>query len=174
MAQITTKQLIANWKHLPNKFDVNVFNFETLVGNAAVEVFQQSFALRRFNSSGATSWPARNQYAKHPLLYETGALKSSIKVKKRSPKHKVIIYTDDSEFISSRRNWSDPHQYGAKSNRNRDYAFCYAAIHNMGGSAAGATGLASRIKQRQFIGDSTVLFRRIELMTNRLFDGFPK
>ena len=174
MAKITPKQLVENWRRLPNKFDVNVLNFETLIGNAAVDVFKQSFNLKRFNSSGAMGWPARNQKRSHPLLYETGSLKDSIKVKKKTPKHTVVIYTDDSEFINSNRSWTDPHKYGAKPNKNRDYAFCYAAIHNMGGSASGATGLAARIKQRQFMGDSTVLFRRIELMENRLFDGFPK
>lgn len=32
---ITPRQLAQQWLRLPNKFEVNVFNFETLVGNAA-------------------------------------------------------------------------------------------------------------------------------------------
>ena len=30
---ITPRQLAQQWLRLPNKFEVNVFNFETLVGN---------------------------------------------------------------------------------------------------------------------------------------------
>ena len=37
---ITPKQLARQWANLPNKFEVNIFNFETLVGNAAKKVFQ--------------------------------------------------------------------------------------------------------------------------------------
>lgn len=32
---ITPRQLAQQWLRLPNKFEVNVFNFEILVGNAA-------------------------------------------------------------------------------------------------------------------------------------------
>lgn len=32
---ITPKQLAQQWLTLPNRFEVNVFNFETLIGNAA-------------------------------------------------------------------------------------------------------------------------------------------
>lgn len=171
---ITPKALAAKWQALPNKFDVNVFNFETLIGAAAVDVFKESFTLRKFNSTGQAPWPSRNDNQPHPLLYETGSLKDSIKVKKRTPKHKVVIYTDDSEFINSNRNQSDPHKYGARKNKNRDYAFVYAAIHNMGGKGSGATGRAAFIKQRQFMGDSTVLESKLDYYSRKIFDGFPK
>lgn len=171
---ITPKQLAAKWRTLPSRFDVNVCNFETLIGAAAVDVFKESFTLRKFNSSSQSPWPSRRDNRPHPLLYETGALKRSIKVKKRSPKHKVIIYTDDSEFIDSARNSTDPHKYGARKNKNRDYAFVYAAIHNMGGRGSGATGKAAFIKQRQFIGHSTVLESKLDYYSRKIFDGFPK
>ena len=48
---ITPRQLAQQWLRLPNKFEVNVFNFETLVGNAAKKIFRDSFYLRRFNSA---------------------------------------------------------------------------------------------------------------------------
>ena len=37
---ITPRQLAQQWLRLPNKFEVNVFNFETLVGNAAKIIFR--------------------------------------------------------------------------------------------------------------------------------------
>lgn len=171
---ITPKRLAAIWQNLPNKFDVNVTNFETLAGDAAVYIFKQSFNLRRFNSGSSLAWPSRRDHNPWPLLHETGTMKDSIKVKKRSPKHKVIIWTDDSEYISSNRNFTDPHKYGARQNKNRDYAFVYAAIHNEGGSAVGARGGASFIKQRQFMGYSTVLEDKLNALSIRIFDGFPK
>lgn len=171
---ITPKQLAVQWHMLPNKFETNVFNFETLIGAAAVNVFKESFTLRKFNSTGQSPWPSRRDNRPNPLLYETGALKQSIKVKKRSPKHKVVIYTDDSEYIYSWRNSTDPHKYGVRPNKNRDYAFVYAAIHNLGGRGSGATGRAAFIKQRQFMGHSTVLESKLDYYSRRIFDGFPK
>ncbi|MCS3370158.1 hypothetical protein NXX03_19190 [Bacteroides thetaiotaomicron] len=40
---ITPKQLAQQWLRLPNKFEVNVFNFETLVGNAAKKYLETLF-----------------------------------------------------------------------------------------------------------------------------------
>ena len=75
---ITPRQLAQQWLRLPNKFEVNVFNFETLVGNAAKKIFRDSFYLRRFNSAGTFSWQSRRDHKPHPILEETGALKHSI------------------------------------------------------------------------------------------------
>ena len=75
---ITPRQLAQQWLRLPNKFEVNVFNFETLVGNAAKKIFRDSFNLRRFNSAGTFSWQSRRDHKPHPILEETGALKHSI------------------------------------------------------------------------------------------------
>ena len=72
---ITPRQLAQQWLRLPNKFEVNVFNFETLVGNAAKKIFRDSFYLRRFNSAGTFSWQSRRNHKPHPILEETGALK---------------------------------------------------------------------------------------------------
>ena len=72
---ITPKQLAAKWRTLPSKFDVNVCNFETLIGAAAVDVFKESFNLRKFNSASQAPWPSRHDNRPHPLLYESGALK---------------------------------------------------------------------------------------------------
>ena len=74
---ITPRQLAQQWQRLPNKFEVNVFNFERLVGNAAKKIFRDSFYLRRFNSAGTFSWQSRRNHKPHPILEETGALNYS-------------------------------------------------------------------------------------------------
>lgn len=73
---ITPRQLAQQWLRLPNKFEVNVFNFETLVGNAAKKIFRDSFYLRRFNSAGTFSWQSRRNHKPHPILEETGEYKT--------------------------------------------------------------------------------------------------
>lgn len=160
--RITPKQMAQQWLRLPNKFEVNVFNFETLAGNAAKKVFQDSFYLRRFNSTGTFAWKSRKDRKAHPLLQETGALKDSIMwLRNREGSQKGIhLFTSPDMFRHSKR------QY----NRN----FCYAAIHNEGGSKAGATKGAAHIPQRQFIGYSTVLGDKLQSYSIRIFDGFPK
>ena len=170
-SKLTPKQLADKWRTLPSKFAVNVFNFETLIGAAAVDIFKWSFKLRKFNSTGQAPWPSRHDGRSHPLLYLNGDLYTSIKVKKNAPKHQVTIYTDDSEFFNSP---TDPHKWGARVNKNRDYVFVYASIHNMGGRDSGATGNAAFIKKRQFIGHSTVLDSKMNYYSNMIFSGFHK
>ena len=97
---ITPRQLAEQWLRLPNKFEVNVFNFETLVGNAAKKIFRDSFYLRRFNSSGTFSWQSRRDHKPHPILEETGALKHSIVWERfHSNKNRgVKLFTDPDMF----------------------------------------------------------------------------
>lgn len=166
---ITPKRLAQQWLRLPNKFEVNVFNFETLAGQAAKDIFRQSFALRRFNSAGQSAWQghskkwmARADYKPHPVLNETGNLKESIvwardnKGRQRS----VIVYSSLAALRSSKR------QYGR--------GFYYAKVHNdsSGTYQYGNTGVKSI--QRQFIGYSTVARDKLISLGIRLFDGFPK
>lgn len=159
---ITPRQLARQWANLPNKFEVNVFNFETLVGKAAKKIFQDSFYLRRFNSSGTFAWRARRDRKPHPILEETGNLKNSIVWKRTTSSRTrgIDVYTSPFALKHSKR------QYG----RN----FCYAAVHNdkSGTHTYGKSGAPSI--QRQFIGYSTVLRDKISLYSIHIFDGFPK
>ena len=94
---ITPKQLMMQWAVLPNKFEVNIFNFETIMGDAAKHIFKQSFYLRRFNSASSFAWQPRRDKKRHPLLEETGNLKNSIvwkHFKGTGNKRGVSIYTD--------------------------------------------------------------------------------
>lgn len=162
MVKITPKQMAQQWQRLPNKFEVNVLNFAVNVGIKAQEVFRQSFYLNRFNSASSPAWPSRTDRRSHPLLRETGALYDSIvwKQQKVAGSRVVRVYTDPKTFSRSNR------QYGRK--------FCYAAIHNEGGEAAGATGFAARIRQRQYIGYSTVLADELLSASAYIFEGFPQ
>ena len=155
-ANITPKQLEIQWKTLPNKFDVNVWNFEIKAGKAAVGVFQESFHLARFNSASSLPWSPRKDRKKHPLLQETGSLKRSIKWKhsgqRGGGKRGVSIYTDPNGFRHIKRN----------------KGFCSAAIHNS------PTGSFKNSVQRQLMGYSTTLNRELEKLESILFNGFPK
>lgn len=159
---ITPRQLAQQWLRLPNKFEVNVFNFETLVGNAAKKYLETLFISGGSIQPELFSWQSRRNHKPHPILEETGALKHSIIWERfHSNKNRgVKLFTDPDMFKFSNR------QYG----RN----FCYAAIHNEGGKIAKPGSPASYIRQRQFIGYSTTVADKISSYSIRIFDGFPK
>jgi hypothetical protein len=156
---ITPKQLINQWRTLPNKFEVNVWNFEVKAAKAAVSIFKASFNLQRFNSSGEFKWRERRKHQPHPILNETGSLQNSIKWKHLATKASgVRIYTDPNGF----------------KNTQRHRGFCYAAVHNApdGTYTYGNTGVGS--VQRRYIGHSTVLENKLKELSHVIFDGFPK
>ena len=114
---ISPQQMIAQWRHLPHKFQVNVWSFEIQAGRAAVSIFQESFDLKRLNSAGSMPWRPRRDRKTHPLLNETSSLKNSIKWKHISEKSNpsgVRIYTAPNGFKHTKRH----------------RGFCYAAVHN--------------------------------------------
>lgn len=158
---ITPKQMIAQWKHLPHKFEVNVWNFEVKAGKEAVSIFKDSFDLQRFNSNGTLKWKKRRDNKPHPILKETESLKNSIKWRHSSGRDNpsgVRIYTDPNAFKNTKRH----------------RGFCYAAIHNAkdGTYKYGNTGVRSI--QRQYIGHSTVLKNKLISLSELIFEGFPK
>lgn len=158
---ITPKQVIAQWRNLPHKFQVNAWNFEVKAGKAAQAIFQESFDLKRFNSAGSSHWPSRSKFNKavHPLMVETGSLKKSIKWKHAGTKDNpngVTIYTDPNGF----------------KNTNSHRGFCYAAVHN--GPDSFRRGRVRNMPRRQFIGNSSVLEDELKKLSAMIFQGFPK
>lgn len=153
---LTPKELMMQWKTVPSRFGVNVFNFRTQIGKAARKVFQDSFYLGRFNSAGEFAWKPRTRTYSHPILNETGTLRESIVWKHVGTTTK--IYTDPSRFNTSARH----------------RGFCYAAIHNDpdGRHTYGASMVPS--VQRKFMGHSTVLRDLIRKYSKTIFDGFPQ
>lgn len=160
---ITPKQVVAQWRTIPHKFQVNLWNFEVKAGKAAVEVFQKSFELKRFNSRNSTPWAARSIRSKatHPLMTETYSLKNSIKWKhlndKSSPSG-VTIFTDPKGFMRT----------------NSHRGFCYAAVHNAPAALGTRRGRVRNMPRRQFMGDSSVLSEELKKLSAVIFTGFPK
>ena len=158
---ITPKQVVAQWRHLPHKLYVNIWNFEVKAGKAAQSIFQESFDMKRFNTSGSAAWPSRSKYSKaiHPLMVETGSLKRSIKWKHTGSKGEpsgVTIYTDPDGFKHT----------------NAHRGFCYAAVHN--GPSHFRWGRVKNMPRRQFMGHSSVLAEELKKLSAMIFQGFPK
>ena len=158
---ITPKQVVAQWRNLPHKFQVNLWNFEVKAGKAAQEGFQKSFDIKKFNSSGSTIWASRSKHSKatHPLMVETGSLKKSIKWKHagdRSSPSGVVVYTDPNGFTRT----------------NAHRGFCYAAVHN--GPDKYRRGRVRNMPRRQFMGYSTEVKDELIKLSKIIFQGFPK
>lgn len=158
---ITLQQFIAKWQMLPSMFYFNVWNFEVAAGKAAQSIFRDSFKLKRFNSNDGEGWAPRSEknHRKHPLMFETGSLYTSIKWKhlgKNDSPSGVSIYTDPNGFTNTKR-----HQ-----------GFCYAAVHN--GPSRFRTGAVRNMPRRQFMGHSSVLKEELIKLSPLIFQGFPK
>lgn len=155
--------MIAQWRHLPHKFHINLWNFEVKVGKMAVHVFQESFDIKRFNDAGSVAWKPRSAHSKktHPLMTESYSLKKSIKWKHMGGKgiaKGVTIYTDPNAF---------QHTYSHR-------GFCYAAVHNAPDSLGTRRGRVKNMPQRQFMGHSSVLAEELKKLSVIIFQGFPK
>ena len=105
---LSPTQLVSQWRTLPNKFAVNIWNFEIKIGKEAVSVFQESFYLGGFNSAGQAKWKERKRRKKHPILMETGTLRRSIKYKHNEKRGAlgtgINVYTDTNAFRTAARN----------------------------------------------------------------------
>lgn len=158
IAKITPQQMVAQWVGADHKFIVNVHNFEVKAGQAAVEVFQKSFIIKRLNSAGSKPWaPWQGNYRGVNLMMELATLRESIKVASHK-NHKITIFTDPKDFNSYIQ---------------RHRGFCYAAVHNNLDSLVNKPKRGPK-KERQFIGHSTVLKSELEKLSVHIFDGLPK
>lgn len=160
--RISSKQMAEQWATLPNKFEVNVCNFETVVGDKAEYIFKRSFYLGHFNSSGEYAWKERQRKRPYPILNETGQLKNSIswkRIPQSDTSRGVVIFTDPDKF---------------RNLHHRNQGACYADVHNAesGSYTYGNTGVPS--VQRQFIGHSTAIRDMLYKNKYKIFDGFPK
>lgn len=157
---ITPAQMAAQWRPLPHRFQLNLWNFEVEAGQAAVEVFKESFDLHRLNTNNSAPWRPRRDRKTHPILKETGTLKNSIRYKRTKQAGNDVV-----------RTFTDPRTFGTAA---RHPGFCYAAVHNdpSGSHTYGNTGVKSI--RRQFIGHSTVLNVKLKRLSIKIFEGFPK
>lgn len=160
MPKITLMQMASQWRYIPHQFDINLWNFEVEAGKLGRKVFQASFDMGRFNDTHSTPWAPRKRHGDgHPILFESGTLKNSIKWKQKKGKRKrgVTIFTDKMVFMRAVRH----------------RGFCYAAIHNDPDSTGVRTGRVANMPQRQFMGDSDVLAKEIEQLDKIMYKGFP-
>ena len=85
---ISPANFARQWIGAINKFEFNVFNFETKAGDEVEKIFRKSFYLHHLNAPGQTSWVplrestlSRKGVLPHSILQETGTLENSIKWK---------------------------------------------------------------------------------------------
>lgn len=157
--KISPQQMAAQWVGAAHKFQIGVHNFEVKAGQAAVQVFQDSFLKKRMNTAGSRPWaPWQGNYRGGAgLLQEFGTLRDSIKVAAHV-KHRITIFTDPKEFNNSVQ---------------RHKGFCYAGVHNNLNSLVNKPKKGPK-KERQFIGHSTVLKAELEKLSVLIFEGLPK
>lgn len=164
---LTPQQFLAQWEPLPHQFDLNVWDFQISVGRSAVDIFQKSFDMKRFNSRGSVMWRQRPQKNKGGFtrggLIESRSLRNSIMYKTNflhSSKGRVEVYTNPSAFSGT---------YSHK-------GFCFAAVHNSDDSSI-RTGRVANMPQRQFMPtekrDSTVMNDKLRELERMIFRAFP-
>lgn len=158
---------MAQWMPLPHIISLNIWNFQVSVGQNAVDIFQRSFDMKRFNSNGSMVWKHRPKRNKGGFtvggLIESRSLRNSIKYKASSLGHakgKTEVFTDPSAF-----NGTYKHK-----------GFCFAAVHNSDDPSV-RTGRVSNMPQRQFMPteskDSSVMNDKLRELERMIFRTFP-
>lgn len=164
---LTPERWVAQWQLLPHQFDLNIWDFEVSVGKAAVEIFQKSFDMKRFNTRGSVVWKQRSKRNKGGYvvgsLTESRSLRNSIayeaELYNRS-KGRVKVFTDPAAFSGTYRH----------------KGFCFAAVHNSDDPSV-RTGRVANMPQRQFMPtdsrDSTVMNDKLRELNRMIFRLFP-
>lgn len=164
---LTPQQLREQWEPLPHLFDLNLWNFQVSVGQSAVDIFQKSFDMKRFNSRGSMVWRHRPKRNKGGFtvggLVESRSLRNSIVYEAESynrSRGKVKVFTDPKAFNGT---------YNHK-------GFCFAAVHNSDDPSV-RTGRVANMPQRQFMPtekrDSSVMNDKLRELERIIFRTFP-
>ncbi|RXE72183.1 hypothetical protein [Xylanibacter muris] len=164
---LTPQQWIAQWQPLPHQFDLNIWNFQVSVGQSAVDIFQKSFDIKRFNSKGSVVWhhrPKRNKGG-----YTIGGL-----VESRSLRNSIVYETESYNRARGRvKVFTDPSAFGGTYSHR---GFCFAAVHNSDDPSV-RTGRVANMPQRQFMptekNDSSVMNDKLRELNNMIFRSFP-
>lgn len=164
---LTPQQFLAQWEPLSHQLDVNVWDFEVSVGRSAVEIFQKSFDLKRFNSRGSMTWrhrPKRNKGG-----YTVGGL-----IESRSLRNSIVYETETFSRSKGRvKVYTDPAAFGGTYNHR---GFCFAAVHNSDDPSI-RTGRVANMPQRQFMPtekhDSSVMNDKLRELERIIFRTFP-
>lgn len=164
---LTPQQFIAQWQPLPHRFELNVWDFQVSIGKAAVEIFKQSFDMKRFNSTGSVVW--RHRPKRNAGGYTVGGL-----VESRSLRNSIVYETETYHRSKGRvKVYTDP---AAFSGTYRHKGFCFAAVHNSDDPSV-RTGRVARMPQRQFMPtenkDSSVMNDKLRELERMIFRTFP-
>lgn len=189
MSKITLQAFCNHWvkgqteRTIVSRFEKNVFDFTTVIGNRTKMFFQASFSTGGFFGTGAKWQPRHSSWGKkfsHPVMRDTLKLAKGIVGEQDA--------ADRTNYQSRRGTASKIFKRGSKyhirtvavstpeKNKRGGGFRSYAAIHNTDPRISNYTvNQFSKKKpvQRQFIGFS----RRLEIETFRqtdiLFRGFP-
>jgi hypothetical protein len=186
--KITLDEFCSHWVRgaqfmpMASRFDYNVCNFTTAVGDHTKQFFQNSFDASGFYGSGAKWKPRESKWGKkytHPVLIDTGMLKKSI----RSESKEVSIKGRRTNGTRIQRQgakyfiWTEEISTPTKGKRGKKKGLGrYAAVHNSDPRLTNFTvnQYSSRKPvQRQFIGFSQRLDAELTQYTPMLFKGFP-
>lgn len=164
---LTPQQFSAQWEPLPHAFDLNVWDFQVSVGRSAVDIFQKSFDMKRFNTRGSIVWRHRPKRNKGGFtvggLVESKSLRNSIVYEAElynRARGQVRVFTDPNAFNGTYRH----------------KGFCFAAVHNSDDPSV-RTGRVANMPQRQFMPtekrDSSVMNDKLRELERILFRTFP-
>ena len=191
MTKITIDQFCSHWvgvkgisMPIVSRFQYNIFDFTTAVGEHTKRCFIDSFEQGGFYGSGNKWAPRESRWGRkftHPVMLDTEALKNSIKGEQggrermksanrlgnitRMSNHYVISTNELSKAIKGKRGRTDK-------------SIGYAAIHNTDPIVSNFTVnqySGRKPVQRQFIGISPKINDHVFAeLTQMLFKGFPQ
>lgn len=189
MSKITLAMFCNQWvegqgrRPIANRFEKNVFDFTTVIGNRTKMFFQASFSYGGFFGTGAKWAPRQSRWGRklgHPVLRDTLALAKGIK-REQDSYDRTNYQSRRGKNASIFRRGSKYHIYttalsSPKKNKRGGGIRSYAAIHNSDPMKTNYTVNQYSSKkpvQRQFIGFSRRLDIDLFRQTDILFRGFP-
>lgn len=164
---LTPQQFREQWEPLSHTFDLNIWDFQISVGQSAVDIFQKSFDMKRFNTKGSMAWrhrPKRNNGG-----FTVGGL-----IESKSLRNSIVYETESYNRSRGRvRVFTDPKAFNGTY---RHKGFCFAAVHNSDDPSV-RTGRVSNMPQRQFMPtekrDSSVMNDKLIELEKIIFRTFP-
>lgn len=155
------------------KIHVNSMNYTVILSLRAQKIFQDSFKYKRFYSANGGAWPSLRQSTIKKrqrkntwpgaggMLREYGDMFSSIEVRRAGDNTFMGgVITNPKKYVRHEYTGRDGQKHTDKRG-----AFCYAGLHNNGGTIRGG----HHLPKRQFMGHSTYLFEFALRQADRYF-----
>ena len=155
------------------RIHVNSMNYTVILSLRAQKIFQDSFKYKRFYSANGGAWPSLRQSTIKKrqrkntwpgaggILREYGDMFSSIEVRRAGDNTFIGgVITNPKKYVRHEYTGRDGQKHTDKRG-----AFCYAGLHNNGGTIRGG----HHLPKRQFMGHSTYLFEFALRQADRYF-----